>query len=74
VADQVLEKLNEADVPGAKGSKCFVKRVVTLSIQREPTAEELAALQSESQSDGDDKYGSSDEGSESYEDRRSITT
>jgi len=70
VADQVVEKLSEADAPGAKGDKYFVKRAVTLSIPREPTAEELAALQSESQSDGDDQYGSSDEGSESYEDRR----
>jgi hypothetical protein len=70
VADQVVEKLSETDAPGAKGNKYFVKKAVTLSIPREPTAEELAVIQSESQNDGDDQYGSSDEGSESYEDRR----
>jgi hypothetical protein len=70
VADQVVEKLSEADAPGTKGNKYFVKRAVTLSIPREPTAEELAALQSESQSEGDEQYGSGDEGTESYEDRR----
>lgn len=66
VADQVVEKLSEAETPGSKGGKYFVKKAVTLSIPREPTAEELAALQSES----DERYGSSDEETESYEDRR----
>ena len=65
VADQVIEKLSEADLPGGKGGKYFVKRAVTLSIPREPTAEELAALQSENE----ERYGSSDEGDESYDDR-----
>lgn len=66
VADQVVEKLSEAQAPGSKGDKYFVKRAVTLSIPREPTAEELAAMQSENE----ERYGSDDEGSESYEDRR----
>ncbi len=70
VADQVVEKLSEADAPGTKGSKYLVKKAVTLSIPREPTAEELATLQSESHSDGGDQYGSGEESSESYEDRR----
>jgi hypothetical protein len=46
VADQVVEKLSETEAKGT-GEKFFVKRAVTLSIPREPTAEELAALQSE---------------------------
>jgi hypothetical protein len=45
VADQVVEKLGDAQVAG-RGEKFFVKKAVTLSIPREPTAEELAALQS----------------------------
>jgi hypothetical protein len=71
VADQVVEKLSEADAPGAKGAKYFVKRAVTLSIPRDPTPEELAAMQSESsQGDSDDRYGSDEEGADSYEGRR----
>lgn len=70
VADKVVEKLSEADAPGAKGSKYFVKKAVTLSIPREPTAEELAALQSEGHSDGGGQYGAGEDGSEGYEDRR----
>ncbi len=64
VADEVVEKLALADAPGAKGSKYFVKRAVTLSIPRDPTPEELAAMQSENDSDS---YGGSDDGAESYE-------
>lgn len=44
----------------------MVKKAVILSIPREPTAEELAALQSES----DERYSSPDEETESYKDRR----
>lgn len=65
VADQVVEKLSEADAPGNEGSKYFVKKAVTLSIPREPTPEELAALQSEN----DERYDSSDDGAEGFEDR-----
>jgi ATP-dependent RNA helicase DeaD len=67
VADEVVEKLAQADLPGSKGGKYFVKRAVTLSIPRDPTPEELAAMQSESESDS---YGGSDEGSESYDEDR----
>jgi hypothetical protein len=64
VADQVVEKLGESDLPG-KGGKYFVKRAVTLAIPREPTAEELAAMQSQDRSS--DRYESGDAG---YEDDR----
>jgi hypothetical protein len=43
VAEQVIEKLADQDV-GSSGEKYFVKRAVTLSIPREGTPEELAAL------------------------------
>jgi hypothetical protein len=66
VADQVVEKLAEADAPGAKGSKYFVKRAVTLSIPRDPTPEELAAMQSENE----ERYESDDDGAGSYDNRR----
>jgi hypothetical protein len=46
VADQVVQKLSETEAKGT-GAKYFVKKAVTLSIPREPTAEELAALQAE---------------------------
>jgi hypothetical protein len=52
VADQVVEKLGEAE-----GKKLFVKRAVTLSIPRDPTPEELAAMQQEHADDG---YASGD--------------
>jgi hypothetical protein len=48
VADQVVEKLADSDV-GGRGEKLFVKRAVTLSIPREPTPEELAAMQQQSE-------------------------
>jgi ATP-dependent RNA helicase DeaD len=42
VADQVVEKLGDAEVEG-KGSKYYVKRAVTLSIPREGAQEETSA-------------------------------
>ncbi len=54
VADQVVEKLGEAE-----GKKLFVKRAVTLSIPRDPTPEELAAMQQQEQSE--DNYASGDD-------------
>lgn len=52
VADQVVEKLGETQAAGS-GEKLFVKRAVTLSIPRDPTPEELAAMQQQS----DESYG-----------------
>lgn len=46
VADQVVDKLSDTEAKGT-GEKYFVKKAVTLSIPREPTAEELAAMQTE---------------------------
>ncbi len=75
VADQVVEKLAESDVAG-RGEKLFVKRAVTLSIPREPTAEELAAMQqneenyhsSEQRHDDRDGHGDRDQhGSQDYD-------
>ena len=63
VADQVVEKLSATEAKGT-GEKFFVKKAVTLSIPREPTAEELAALQSE---DSFSDHGR-DEGAESRHD------
>ncbi len=68
VADQVVEKLAGSDLPG-KGGKFFVKKAVTLAIPREPTAEELAAMQSQDR--GSDRYDSGDAG---YEDDRGGDT
>ncbi len=53
VADQVVEKMADVAVAG-KGDKFFVKRAVTLSIPRDPTPEELAAMK---QRDEADSYG-----------------
>jgi hypothetical protein len=50
VADQVIEKLGDVAVAG-KGDKYFVKRAVTLSIPRDPTPEELAAMQQRDESE-----------------------
>jgi superfamily II DNA/RNA helicase len=63
VADQVVEKLGETEAKGT-GEKFFVKKAVTLSIPREPTAEELAALQAED-SFSDSRH---DEGADSHHD------
>jgi len=52
VADQVVQKLGETEAKGT-GEKYFVKKAVTLSIPREPTAEELAALQAEDRMSAD---------------------
>jgi hypothetical protein len=67
VADDVVEKLAQADLPGSKGGKYFVKRAVTLSIPRDPTPEELAAMQAQNESES---YGGSNEGSDSYDEDR----
>jgi hypothetical protein len=47
VADQVVERL--ADAKAGSGDKLFVKRAVTLSIPRDPTPEELSAMQQQSE-------------------------
>lgn len=70
LADQVVEKLSDVDA-GKSGQKYFVKKAVTLSIPRDPTPEELAAMQSSEDSfdshdshvdeDGSDRGNSSDE-------------
>ena len=61
IADQVVDKLGGAEVPG-KGEKYFVKKAVTLAIPREPTADELAAMQAE------DNYSGGDDGDSRYDD------
>jgi superfamily II DNA/RNA helicase len=65
VADQVVEKLGDTEAKGT-GEKYFVKKAVTLSIPREPTAEELAAMQSEHSDEDYNGNGHSDH--ESHED------
>jgi len=43
IADSVIEKLGEASIEG-KDEKFFVKKAITLSIPRDPTPEELEAM------------------------------
>jgi len=59
VADQVVDKLSDTEAKGT-GEKYFVKRAVTLSIPREPTAEELAAMQTEHSDEDYNGNGHSD--------------
>lgn len=59
LADQVVEKLGAVDA-GKSGEKFFVKKAVTLSIPRDPTPEELAAMQSEQRFDSRGDEDSSD--------------
>jgi hypothetical protein len=65
VAGQVIEKLSEHQVSGS-GEKYFVKKAVTLSIPREPTAEELAASRDAGFSDDahNGSHASHDDGGE----------
>jgi ATP-dependent RNA helicase DeaD len=53
IADSVVEKLGEASVAG-KDEKFFVKRAITLSIPRDPTPEELAAMTPSAEDSQDD--------------------
>lgn len=53
IADSVVEKLAETPVAG-KDEKFFVKRAITLSIPRDPTPEELAAMTSSAEDSQDE--------------------
>jgi hypothetical protein len=70
IADQVVEKLGDAQVSG-RSEKFFVKRAVTLAIPREPTPEELAALQSRDEGSYEGGGEEREERSNRYEDSQS---